>query len=136
VTARAWNTPDPALSTNPEQVDLTIGLRSARHATGMVVISGGLRYGADRRDAAVAGRVRVAGTAEGCTTETLPELVEIGLDYLFNATVGAEAWTCVTVRFQAPGRAPLDPLYLALNPISFGGELIRVLPIELAPRTE
>jgi hypothetical protein len=114
----------------PENLQLSLGFR-ARQERARVIVSGAtLKYGA-QGVAEVVTRHEALGSAQGCPVEGTSVLP---LDYWFNATVDAQAWTCVTLALVTPGRLAGDALELRFEPVNVDGELVRALPVTFVKR--
>jgi len=121
---------DPA---DAEQVDITLGFLASGEPVSVVARSGALKSKKDGAEGALAARFESRGSPIECVAEVGKEL---GLEYWFNGTVRAEQFKCVTLRFRLAGRQPTDPIELTFEPINVGGELVRMLPVTFAFRTE
>jgi len=115
----------------PENLQLSLGFRAARERARVVVSGATLKYGKDGAAGEVVTRHEALGDAQGCPVEASSVLP---LDYWFNATVDAQAWTCVTLALVTPGRLAGDALELRFEPVNVDGELVRALPVTFVKR--
>ena len=116
---------------SPENLQLSLGFRAARERARVVVSGAALKYGKDGAVAEVVTRHEALGDAQGCPVSTDSVLP---VDYWFNATVDAQAWTCVTLALVTPGRLAGDALELRFEPVNVDGELVRALPVTFVKR--
>jgi len=115
----------------PENLQLSLGFRATRERARVVVSGAALKYGKDGAVAEVVTRHEALGDAQGCPVEADSVLP---VDYWFNATVDAPAWTCVTLALVTPGRLAGDALELRFEPVNVDGELVRALPVTFVKR--
>lgn len=114
----------------PENLRLSLGFRAGQDRARVIVSGATLTYGQDGV-AEVVTRHEALGSAQGCPIDASSVLP---LDYWFNATVDAQAWTCVTLALVTPGRLAGDALELRFDPVNVDGELVRALPVTFARR--
>lgn len=119
---------DPALA--PQNLQLSLGFRATHDATRVLLSRATLAYG-DGGAAELVTRHEALGSEQGCPLDAASVLPP---DYWFNASVGPQAWTCVTLGLVTPGRRAGDTLELRMEPLNVNGELIRALPITFAVR--
>jgi len=114
----------------PENLQLSLGFRARRDRARVIVSGATLKYG-QGGVAEVVTRHEALGSAQGCPLEASSVLPT---DYWFNATVDAQAWTCVTLALVTPGRLAGDALELRLDSVNVDGELVRALPVTFVKR--